>query len=407
MSQWNLLAMASWSLLAADPRKVPTERTLAVVLLNFRNDDRQPIDVEEVRRRVFLDSDSTRAFFREQSYGLVDLVGRSGPQGEVFGWYTIDAFNRPCAEAEWAAAALAAAAGTASIPPGTTTWSSSFPRRTPAPTGARGSIRGRTPGSTGPRSPPSPTSWDTTWGRRTPRPAPALAADGARVVLSGSCTDIEYGNPFDVMGAGFRHTNAYNKAQAGWLPAANVRRVEQSGRYLLLPQERPASGVQLLAIRRDASTFYYLEYRQPFGFDDFSADDPITQGVVVLLAGRAGRGRQLVPARPHARDTDACSTRPWRSTRTYRDIEAGRDHDGPGALCRRRGDRGGARAGNRLWWRRLPVRWGPAAGRGAVARPAAGPGGAPGGGAGVAGAGGARGLDRRLRRRSRAFARRA
>src|SRR3954468_2822116 len=79
---------------APDPAQPPAPRTMAVFLFNFKNDARQPLTVDEVRRRVFTAADSTAAFYREQSYGLVDLRGKVDPTGDVFGWTTIDAFNR-------------------------------------------------------------------------------------------------------------------------------------------------------------------------------------------------------------------------------------------------------------------------------------------------------------------------
>ena len=208
----------------------------------------------------------------------------------MFGWYTIDAANRPCDEAAWGAAAVARAAregvdtGRATI-----TWSSSFPPPTPAPSGARVNIRASQTWINGTSIAAFTHELGHNLGTPHASSRTCTGPDGQRVVLGETCVDIEYGNPFDVMGAGLRHTNAYNKAQAGWLPAASVRRVEEGGRFTLRPQEQPARrGRSCSRCSRDASTFYYLEYRQPFGFDSFAPDDPITQGVIVLLGGPPG-----------------------------------------------------------------------------------------------------------------------
>jgi hypothetical protein len=325
MSQSKLLAVSALLLVLWRPSPARAEdhrqRTLAVVLLNFRNDDRQPIDVEEARRRVFLDPDSTRAFYREQSYGQVDLVGRSGPEGDVFGWYTIDAVNRPCLETEWSAAALAAAARDGLDGGAYDHLVFIFPSTDACPFRGKGEHPGRQTWING----TSIAAFTHELGHNlgTPHASSRTCAgpEGPRV-LGGDCHDVEYGNPFDVMGAGFRHTNAYNKAQAGWLPESNRQRIDGDGRYRLLPQERPAGGPQLLAIRRDASTFYYLEYRQPFGFDDFSADDPITQGVVLLLGGPLGEVASsfLLDLTP---DTPTLVDAPLGLSRSYRDPEVG------------------------------------------------------------------------------------
>ncbi len=284
MSQSVLLAATALSLAVAQP----PPRTLGVFLFNFRNDDRQPASVEEIRREIFLDPDSTRAFYREQSYGLVDLVGKSGPGGDVFGWFTLEAFNRPCAETEWASAALAAAARAGVDTTGYDHLAFFFPATDACP--YRG--KGQHPGQQSWINGTSVSAFTHELGHNLGTPHASSrtcrGAEGEPVVLGGACTDVEYGNPFDVMGSGYRHTSAYNKAQAGWLPPANVSTIAHSGRYRLLPQEQAAAGPQLLALRRDATTFYYLEYRQPFGFDAFAPGDPITEGVLVSLGGALG-----------------------------------------------------------------------------------------------------------------------
>jgi hypothetical protein len=85
--------------LVLDPTRAPPPRRLLVVLLNFSNDTRQPITIEEARRRIFTGPQSTRAFFKEQSFGIVDLQGKTGPDNDVVGWYTIPDSNRPCTQA--------------------------------------------------------------------------------------------------------------------------------------------------------------------------------------------------------------------------------------------------------------------------------------------------------------------
>jgi hypothetical protein len=271
--------------LVVDPALAPPPRKLAVVLVNFKNDDRQPITVDEVRRRIFTGADSTRAFYREQSFGLIDLVGKTGPQGDVFGWYTIDAANRPCAVAAWGDAALAAAAKAGVDTAGYDHYVFFFPATDACPYLGLGQQPGNNTWING----ASVATFTHELGHNVGTPHASARTctgpDGQRVSLGGTCKDSEYGNPFDVMGAGFLHTNAYNKAQARWLSGGNVQVVGNDGVYTLLAQERPATGVQLLTVRRDESTFYYLEYRQPFGFDNFPADAAVAHGVTLLVAG--------------------------------------------------------------------------------------------------------------------------
>lgn len=91
---------------------------------------------------------------------------------------------------------------------------------------------------------------------------------GQGVVFYGQCTNIEYGNLYDVMGTGGTlHFNAYFKDTFQWLSGA-VTTISRSGRYTLNPLE-VASGIRAAKIQHPSlpSIDYYLEYRRPIGFD--------------------------------------------------------------------------------------------------------------------------------------------
>jgi hypothetical protein len=111
-------------------------------------------------------------------------------------------------------------------------------------------------------------------------------AGGVPVAVGGTCSADEYGDPFDIMGAGGRHTSNWNKARLGWLGGSNLATASGSGTFALAAQESLTSDVQLLRIPRGDGLFYYLELRQPFGsfFDNFAAADPAVRGVTVRLA---------------------------------------------------------------------------------------------------------------------------
>ena len=208
--------------LILDPARAPPPRKLAVFLFNFKNDDRQPITPDEVRRKIFTDRYSSRAFYKEQSYGVLDLVGKADPQGDVFGWYTIPAFNRPCSQAVWADAAIAAAKAAGVDTEGYDHQVFFFPATDACAYLGLGQMPGRRTWVNG----ASVATFTHELGHNIGTPHASARActdrDGNRVTLSDSCTDSEYGNPFDVMGAGFLHTHAYNKAQARWLTGTNI-----------------------------------------------------------------------------------------------------------------------------------------------------------------------------------------
>ncbi|NMU18512.1 peptidase M11, partial [Vibrio parahaemolyticus] len=93
-----------------------------------------------------------------------------------------------------------------------------------------------------------------------------------------------------IMGTSNGHFNAFNKEQLGWIKPSEqeVITVTNSGTYSLEPYETaPAGAAKGLRIKRgtDAASgqplWYYIEYRQPIGFDSFlEGQTTITDGVV-------------------------------------------------------------------------------------------------------------------------------
>jgi hypothetical protein len=61
-------------------------------------------------------------------------------------------------------------------------------------------------------------------------------ADGERITLNGTCTIGEYDDPFDIMGginnASTHLIDGFKRGQAGWLGAANIHRITESGTYI-------------------------------------------------------------------------------------------------------------------------------------------------------------------------------
>jgi Gametolysin peptidase M11 len=265
------------------PTAPPAPRKLAVFLFNFQNDDREPLSVEEARRKIFTDPRSVRAFHKEQSYGFVDLAGKVDKTGDVFGWFTIAANNRPCAEGQWDDLALAQAAAKGIDTTGYDHYVFIFPYTDACLYGGRGQQPGKNTWING----GSITVMNHELGHNFGTPHASTLnctnAAGTRVTLSDNCRTTEYGNPFDVMGHGYRHTNAFNKARARWLGPNNIQNVGKDGVYTLYPQERPSNDVQLLSTVATETTAYYVEYRQPFGYDDFAPTSAAASGIMILL----------------------------------------------------------------------------------------------------------------------------
>ena len=125
----------------------------------------------------------------------------------------------------------------------------------------------------------------------------AHALDCGDTSLSGTCTAQEYGDTLDIMGytGTVGHLNAFNKERLGWLASSNIIAVNSAGSFTLAPTSNPTTSAKALKIAKglDASgapSYYYLEYRQPLGFDaqitDRGVVDPanVFQGVTVRQA---------------------------------------------------------------------------------------------------------------------------
>jgi hypothetical protein len=95
-------------------------------------------------------------------------------------------------------------------------------------------------------------------------------------VIGGTCTFSEYGDPFGIMGNNrSMHANAAQKFDMGWIAPGTVR-THRSGRatYTLSPIESAGGATYAVKIPAAANRTYWLEYRQPIGFDAGLASFP-------------------------------------------------------------------------------------------------------------------------------------
>jgi hypothetical protein len=136
----------------------------------------------------------------------------------------------------------------------------------------------------------------------------AHALDCGNTTLGSTCTAQEYGDTLDIMGYSgtVGHFNGFNKERLGWLASSNITNVNSSGSYSLEPASAQTANAKTLKIAKglDASgapSYYYVEYRQPTGFDaqitDRGVVDPanVFQGVTVRQASPSnGNSGQLL-----------------------------------------------------------------------------------------------------------------
>lgn len=115
------------------------------------------------------------------------------------------------------------------------------------------------------------------------------------------CTNIEYGDQFEIMGnSAARHFAPFNKARLGWLDqpdTAQIAEVTASGSYQIAPYINGNGGdpVALKVPRAPdpgtgAARWYYLEYREPVGYDSpLASNANVANGVLLRSAADSVR----------------------------------------------------------------------------------------------------------------------
>jgi hypothetical protein len=260
--------------LAQPARFAEAAPTLAAVLINFSSDSRQPFSAASVSQLLYGAGASVSAYYLEQSFGRTQL------SGTVLGWYTIPDTPDTCDYATWASQARAAAG---SALDGYDHVMYLFPTESSCGWAGLGDL-------------PGPETWINGYlqlrvlahelGHNLGvHHANALqcSSGGLRTALTGTCSSVEYGDPFSVMGSGStQQFPAYHKGELGWLSPTSTYTVTASGTYTVAPSEDTTGAVQLLRIVRGSDALY-VDFRQPFGtfFDVFAPGTPPVNGVMI------------------------------------------------------------------------------------------------------------------------------
>jgi hypothetical protein len=297
--QMALAAAESGSVetLAAAAAAPLTVKRVAVILFNLQTNPVQPYTAAFAKGVTFTNAGGVNAYFQEASFGAVGLTGKINADGDVFGWYTIACDSDPatstpsctsCDYWNWAAFARSAAAVDGFAAANYNYVIYAFPQHGACPWwglaggGAwiNGSYQLRVVGH----------ELGHLFGLSHAASYSCTDANGQAVAISQTCTINEYGDPFDIMGSAAYHVNGFHKGLLGWLAPSNTQDVTTDGVYTLAPLEYASSGVQVLRLPRDldasgnATKYYYIEFRQPFGFDNFGASAPVVNGVSIRLA---------------------------------------------------------------------------------------------------------------------------
>ena len=117
------------------------------------------------------------------------------------------------------------------------------------------------------------------------------------MTLSTSCTESEYGDPFDIMGNAARLTNNWHRWRLGYFSNSEVVTVTSAnaGQFALGVVSHGVSVPKIVRVARGDGNFYYLEFRQPFGsFDNFAVGDSAVNGVLMRVAPDQSNVRPLL-----------------------------------------------------------------------------------------------------------------
>ncbi len=247
---------------------------LAAVLINFSSDTRVPFSADTVGQALFGGGGSVASYYLEQSFGQTRVTGT------VFGWYTIAASPATCDYATWAAQARAAA-GSALNPYDHVMYI--FPTEGSCAWAGLGDL-------------PGPEAWINGYLQLRVMAhefghnlgvhhanSLSCSSGGVRTSLAGTCSSVEYGDPFSVMGTSSTlQFPAFHKAELGWLARTASYTVAASGTYTVAPSEDASATTQLLRIPRGTDALY-IDFRQPFGtyFDTFTPGSAPVSGVMI------------------------------------------------------------------------------------------------------------------------------
>src|SRR3989344_3207054 len=321
--QVSILGNKNSYIAAAGEPSAPVKKNVAVILFNWQNDTRTPYTVDQARATMFGNTNSVNAYYKEVSYGALELTGVTRSDGDVYGWVTIPYnLGTTCPWSSWRDAAyVAVQAGGANL----TAYDNiqyNFPTTSACGFGGIAGINGSYSLINYSSATNVSLRAHELGHNLNMNHANALNCydtNSVRVSVSNNCFNKEYADVFDVMGStGAYHLNAYHKGQAtsqgtNWLSAANTQTVSTSGTYAISPIENYSTGAQVLRIpkaftyppyNKQNVGYYYIEYRQPIGFDVAMANTypASTNGVLIHLSSAYDNSApwfpQLVDATP-------------------------------------------------------------------------------------------------------------
>lgn len=284
----NTLALTSGStgtqVVAAAPSYSTGVQKTAVILVNFQDNMAQPITPAAAQNLVF---STVNSYYLENSFQQTSFTG------SVFGWFTIPVTAGTTCPALDTIATDANSAATAAGADLTqfTRFVYLFPQASGCTWAGMAIV-----GGTGTQAFINGNFTLMTVGHELGHNLGMMHAHGldcGATTIGITCTTTEYGDTTDIMGNNPAHVNAYHKEQLGWLNASGlppITTVQANGTYTIDPYETNSANPKALKILKStdpttgAKTWYYVEYRQPVGFDSvLSTVGNLTSGLVVHI----------------------------------------------------------------------------------------------------------------------------
>ena len=263
---------------------------MAIILINFQNDTSEPWPVAVIRSNVFTGDTSVKNYFQEVSSGATTLEGKVSADGDIFGFYTIPYNNTGCSYWTWGNSGLAAAIADGNDLSGYDHIIYGWANTPDCWWSGMGQIHGSLSWIDGAFN-PAVTGHELghNFGEFHASSYTCTDSVGGRVPISSSCSASEYGDPFSIMGVAYdqRHMHNWNKGNLGYLSTADTITAAVDGDYTLKSSEQLlADETQIIRVPLLDGTYYYLEYRRPYGtyFDAFGATDQVVNGITIRIA---------------------------------------------------------------------------------------------------------------------------
>jgi hypothetical protein len=271
-------------------QNIPGPKKTAILMFNFSDshgNSAQPLTSDQARATVFTNANSTNNYYQTATFGKQSLVGKNRIDGDVFGWYTINATSSSCDADIWTPLVKAAAQNAGVNLSGYDNIIMVFPYVGTCGWSGLGELLGINSwinGAVNFTNHPIAHELGHNYGLMHASTEDCTGTGNQRAMISSTCTVSEYGDAFDPMGnLAFHHFNNYNKGRLGLYSSSNTQTVSASGTYTILPQEQTTNGVIALRIPEN-NRFYYLEYRTSAdGYDSFSNLDTVDKGVSIRI----------------------------------------------------------------------------------------------------------------------------